>query len=123
MRSTIGPCRGSWTPMLNRAFPSHLSSQKPGPITTSTNASSLMCAPQVDPSAKDTRHFPAASFGLDPIEEVLIRASTEGHTHISDEVQESIDPNDIADLSLPGLAPLLKGFSKRYLNSGDQQWW
>ncbi|KAL2145265.1 hypothetical protein VTI28DRAFT_7633 [Corynascus sepedonium] len=63
--------------------------------------------------------FPAAFFGLDPIEKVLIQLPSDRRFHISKEVQEDLDRDAIANLPLPQLAPLLKGLAKRYLETSD----
>ncbi|KAI0474008.1 ser/Thr protein phosphatase [Xylariaceae sp. FL0804] len=66
--------------------------------------------------------FPAARFGLDPVEKILIRPFTTPvsgqQIGISKEVSD-MSPHDLANLPLPCLTPLLIGLARRYLSTRD----
>lgn len=62
--------------------------------------------------------FPAALFGLDPIDKVIIQPTNNPTVHISKEVS-GLSREDIANLPLPRLAPLIAGLAKRYLDTAD----
>ncbi|RYO85722.1 hypothetical protein DL766_009367 [Monosporascus sp. MC13-8B] len=62
--------------------------------------------------------FPAPFFGLDPIETILVPPSADQKVHISKEIPD-LSQEEIANLPLPRLAPLLKGLAKRFLDTGD----
>lgn len=61
--------------------------------------------------------FTAAFFGFDSIEDVFIPPIGERNIHISKEIQ--LNREDISNLHLPRLAPLLKGLAKRFLDKRD----
>ncbi|OAA47563.1 ser/Thr protein phosphatase [Metarhizium rileyi] len=61
--------------------------------------------------------FTTAFFGFDSIEDVLIPPISQPNIHISKEIQ--LNWEDIADLHLPRLAPLLKGLARRFLDERD----
>ena len=64
--------------------------------------------------------FPAAFFGLDPIEKVLAHLPADRRrVHISKEVEGGFGRDDLVNLPLPRLAPLLQGLGKRYLDTAD----
>ncbi|KAI0006257.1 ser/Thr protein phosphatase [Xylariaceae sp. FL0662B] len=62
--------------------------------------------------------FPAAFFGLDPIERVLIPPSVNREVYMSKEVSD-LSREDISNLPLPRLAPLLCGLAKKFLDAHD----
>ncbi|KAG8425865.1 hypothetical protein J3459_008656 [Metarhizium acridum] len=61
--------------------------------------------------------FNAAFFGFDSIEDVLVPPMSEGNIHISKEIE--LNREDITNLHLPRLAPLLKGLATRFLDTKD----
>ncbi|ORY64899.1 uncharacterized protein BCR38DRAFT_408659 [Pseudomassariella vexata] len=62
--------------------------------------------------------FPAAFLYLDPIEEVPILTFANRKVHISKEIPD-FGQEDITNLLLPRLVPLLRGLTKGFLNTGD----
>ncbi|CAJ2507504.1 Uu.00g086900.m01.CDS01 [Anthostomella pinea] len=62
--------------------------------------------------------FPAALFGLDPIEDILIEQPSDQKIHISKELSD-MDSRDVAHLPLPRLASLIIGLARRFLDTGD----
>ncbi|GAO17228.1 uncharacterized protein UV8b_05490 [Ustilaginoidea virens] len=62
--------------------------------------------------------FQASVFGLDPVKDALLPPSFCGkHVYISKEME--LLREDIANLHLPKLAPLLKGMARRFLDTRD----
>ncbi|KID83977.1 ser/Thr protein phosphatase [Metarhizium guizhouense ARSEF 977] len=61
--------------------------------------------------------FTAAFFGFDSIENILISPMGEGDIYFSKEMQ--LNREDITNLHLPRLAPLLKGLARRFLDTKD----
>jgi hypothetical protein len=62
--------------------------------------------------------FPAAFFGLVPIEEVLVRPRINGKVHVSKEM-EDLKAADLMGPQVPRLAVLMHGLGKRYLETRD----
>ncbi|GAB1314618.1 hypothetical protein MFIFM68171_04828 [Madurella fahalii] len=62
--------------------------------------------------------FPAGFLGLVPMEKMLIRPPADRRFPTSKEVQ-GLEADDIANLPLPRLAPLMSGLGRRYLDTHD----
>ncbi|KAI1073495.1 ser/Thr protein phosphatase [Whalleya microplaca] len=63
--------------------------------------------------------FPTALFGLDPIERILISPQSTGQkAYFSKEISD-LSQEDVANMPLPRLPPLLRGLAKRFLDTSD----
>ncbi|KAF3065679.1 hypothetical protein CFAM422_009598 [Trichoderma lentiforme] len=62
--------------------------------------------------------FTASFYNLEPIEKILIPATTRLKAYISKEMADT-NARDIASLHLPRLAPFLKGLAKRFIDHED----
>ncbi|KAK6222221.1 hypothetical protein QIS74_04476 [Colletotrichum tabaci] len=62
--------------------------------------------------------FPATLFGLSPIEDALVPPFVATKVFLSKEITD-LARQDISELPLPRLAPLIKGLAKRFLDARD----